>query len=264
MGALHAGHDSLIAAARRNCDVVLVTIFVNPRQFSDALDLANYPRSPDADYARCERAGVDAVAAPTLAQMWPNGPGETATTVRVRGLSDVLEGVDRPGHFDGVASVVSKLFNVTGPCTAFFGEKDFQQLAVLRRMVSDLAVPVELVGCPTVRDADGLALSSRNARLTPAARTRALGLSRALRAVGDGVARPASEVRATVRATLSEAGLDVAYAEVVDPLTLAVLNDGDHGAARVLLAAVLDGVRLLDNGPVSVFGVEGVDHVARD
>ncbi len=262
MGALHAGHESLIAAAREQCDHVIVTIFVNPRQFNDPRDLALYPRSLTADAQLCERAGADVLVEPSLAEMWPRYPEATATTVSVRDVGDGFEGADRPGHFDGVASVVAKLFSVTGPCAAFFGDKDFQQLAVIRRMVEDLALPVDVVGCPIVRDEDGLALSSRNARLDDATRPRALGLSAALRAVSDGSSRTASEVRTLLAATLATYEVVVAYADVVDPTTLRILSDADEGPGRVLLAGVVDGIRLLDNGPVTIRRSKETDRAA--
>lgn len=253
MGALHAGHESLIARARSACDVVIVTVFVNPRQFGDAADLDNYPRTLDADVEVCARAGADAVVAPALVDMWPSYPAPTATTVTVSSLTARWEGVGRPGHFDGVTSVVAKLFALTGPCAAYFGEKDFQQLVVVRQMVADLAFDVSVVGCPIVRDADGLALSSRNARLSADGRARALALSRAVGAVAD-APLSASQARATVARALADPGLDVAYADVVDVGTLEPVDDSFSGAARVLVAAVVDGVRLLDNGPVTIVG----------
>lgn len=255
MGALHAGHLSLIGAAKSHGDVVMVTIFVNPRQFNDPSDLARYPRTLEADRAAAKAAGVDALVVPTLEEMWPDYPRGTMTSVNVAGLGDVLEGASRPGHFAGVASVVAKLFNVTGPCRAYFGQKDFQQVAVVRQMVRDLAMPVEVVDCPIVRDPDGLALSSRNVRLSSAARARALALSRA---IGDVAVAPAtaSAHRETLRTRLASADLDVAYAEVVDPVTLAPLGDTDHGAGRALVAATVEGVRLIDNGPVELIAGE--------
>jgi pantoate--beta-alanine ligase len=251
MGALHAGHASLFERARAAGDVVIATSFVNPRQFHDAADLAAYPHSPDADRALAAAAGVDVFVSPSLIEMWPDHPAATATTVSVRGLGDTLEGEGRPGHFDGVASVVAKLFVVNGPGAAYFGEKDFQQVAVVRRMVADLAFDVEVVACPTVRDPDGLALSSRNARLSAAGRARALSLSRALARAGETRAS-ARALRALLRAEMDDAGVDVAYAEVVDPVTLAPARDDEAGARRALVAGVIEGVRLIDNGPVQI------------
>ncbi len=180
MGALHAGHVSLMTLARGECDVVAVSIFVNPLQFGDPEDIAHYPRTLDRDVEVCAEAGVDLVFAPSVREMYPNWPAPVATTVSVTGVSEGWEGASRPGHFDGVATVVSKLFSIAGPCRAYFGEKDFQQLAVVRELVSDLSMPVEVVGCPIVREQDGLALSSRNVRLSAQERRAAVVLSRAL------------------------------------------------------------------------------------
>jgi pantoate--beta-alanine ligase len=253
MGALHAGHASLFDAAKRRGDVVIATSFVNPRQFGDPGDLAAYPRARDADRALAEAHGVDLFVEPALAAMWPDYPEPTPTTITVRGLGEVLEGAARPGHFDGVASVVAKLLIVTGPCRVYFGEKDFQQLAVIRQMVRDLSFDVEVVGCPIVRDGDGLAFSSRNVRLSDDARRRALALSRAIARVAESP-DSASALRRTLRATLSESDIDVVYAEVVDPVTFADSSDADVGEARALVAAEINGVRLIDNGPVQLKG----------
>ena len=253
MGALHAGHASLFRRARDHGDVVLATIFVNPRQFNDASDLRAYPRTPDADAAMARENGVDCLIEPMLDEMWPDYPAPTPTTISVRGVSDGLEGKGRPGHFDGVASVVGKLFAITGPCRAYFGEKDFQQIAVVRQMVRDLGLDVTVVGCPIVRDDDGLALSSRNRLLTGAARQRAVGLSIAITEAAR-QSRIASEHRALMRSIMESHGIDVAYAEVVDPITLAMTRDDEHGERRALVAGVIDGVRLIDNGPVTVQG----------
>ncbi len=253
MGALHAGHESLVAAARANGDYVVMTIFVNPRQFDRPDDLRAYPRTPDRDRVMAEQFGVDALVEPALAEMWPAYPGPIATTVSVRGVSDTLEGVGRPGHFDGVASVVAKLAVVTGPCRAYFGEKDFQQLAVVRQLFHDLSFDVTVVGCPIVRDPDGLAISSRNVRLDPSARRRALSLHEALdRAASlDG---PGEALRAAMRETMAAAAVEVAYAEVVDPVTLRSTDDDETGPRRALVAGVVDGVRLIDNREVYVRG----------
>src|SRR5580698_6380927 len=191
MGALHAGHVSLMARARAECDTVAVSIFVNPLQFGDPDDIAHYPRTLDWDLAVCAEAGVDIVFAPSVTEMYPEWPAPVATTVSVRGVSEGWEGASRPGHFDGVATVVAKLFSIAGPCRAYFGEKDYQQLAVVSQMVRDLSLPVVVVGCPIVREADGLALSSRNVRLSAVERQAAMVLSRALAAgraaLSDGV-----------------------------------------------------------------------------
>ena len=253
MGALHEGHESLFRAAKATSDVVLATIFVNPRQFDDASDLEQYPRTPESDRDLALGSGVDCLISPTLEAMWPDYPRATPTTVTLGHLAEVFEGEGRPGHFDGVASVVAKLFVITGPCRAYFGEKDFQQLAVIRQMVRDLAFDVEVVGQPIVRADDGPALSSRNALLTPEGRRQALGLSRALRAVADEV-RSADEQRATLREVLEVSGVEVAYAEVVDPSTLKPSRENETGERRALVAGFVEGIRLIDNGPVEVVG----------
>src|SRR5208283_1836168 len=178
-GALHDGHTSLVARARAECDVVVVSIFVNPLQFGDPDDIARYPRTLERDLPVCAEAGADVVFVPSVTEMYPSWPAAPSTTVSVHGVSDRWEGASRPGHFDGVATVVSKLFSIAGPCRAYFGLKDFQQLAVVRRVALDLALPVEVVGCPIVREADGLALSSRNVRLASRERSAATVLSRA-------------------------------------------------------------------------------------
>jgi pantoate--beta-alanine ligase len=250
MGALHEGHVAFFAAARAAGDVVLATSFVNPRQFHDPADLASYPRDPAGDETLAEGL-VDALVEPSLAEIWPDYPAPTATTVSVAGLGDVLEGAGRPGHFAGVASVVTKLFAVTGACRAYFGDKDYQQLLVVRRLVRDLAFDVEVVGCPIVRDATGLAISSRNVRLSDAGRARALGLSRSLREAA-ALGAPASELRAAMRAVMGDAGVEVAYAEVADPADLRPSGDDESGERRALVAGVVEGVRLIDNAPVTV------------
>ncbi len=201
MGALHAGHEALIAAARAECDVVVVSLFVNPAQFDEAGDLAAYPRDETRDGALAEAAGADVLFAPSADEMYPPG---FQTWVDVAELSQGLEGEHRPGHFRGVATICLKLFNIVRPRYAYFGQKDAQQLAVLRRMVRDLDLQLEIRAVPTVRDSDGLALSSRNARLSPAERERALALPRAL----------ATRDEAAARAILAD--LDVDYVEVAD------------------------------------------------
>jgi len=260
MGALHQGHAALIAAAQANGDVALVTIFVNPLQFTNPDDLERYPRPLSADLELAGRCGAAAVVSPSLADMWPDGPA-TLTTVHVADLGDQFEGVDRPGHFAGVATVVTKLFALTGPCRAYFGEKDFQQLTIVRRLVRDLGLPVTVEGVPTVRTPEGLALSSRNVRLTPTGRERARALSvagrRAQARAGEAVV---STLVADVTATLHAAALDVAYVAIVDPTTLAPCDDHTTGPARLLLAVVVDGVRLLDEFPLTLGG----SHVVGD
>jgi pantoate--beta-alanine ligase len=253
MGALHEGHVSLFRAAKEQSDVVLASIFVNPRQFDRADDLERYPRTPDQDRALALECGVDCVVSPSLNDMWPDCPSPTPTTVSVGELGERFEGAGRPGHFNGVASVVAKLFTITGPCRSFFGEKDFQQLAVVRQLVRDLAFDVDVVGCPIVRSDEGLALSSRNVALSSEGRTQALGLSRALRRAND-AARSASAQRTLMREVMQEHGIDVAYADVVDPATLLPSNDHETGPRRALVAGFVEGIRLLDNGPVAIVG----------
>ncbi|MBY0229255.1 MAG: pantoate--beta-alanine ligase, partial [Gemmataceae bacterium] len=210
MGALHAGHASLVAAARRNCEFVVVSVFVNPSQFGPAEDLSRYPRPFDADLALCRAEGADLVFNPPVEEVYPPG---FRTWCRVEGLEDVLEGASRPGHFRGVATVVLKLLNLVGPCRLYLGEKDAQQLLVLRTMIRDVAVPAEVVPCPTVREQDGLALSSRNVYLDPAQREGAVVLSRALDAARAAFAageRSAARLRSAMEAVIgAEAGASI-------------------------------------------------------
>jgi pantoate--beta-alanine ligase len=254
MGALHDGHASLFRAAKASGDVVIATIFVNPRQFGNAADLKSYPRTPHEDAVLAKENGVDCLVEPLLEEMWPDYPHATSTTVSVHGIGDCLEGADRPGHFDGVASVVTKLFAVTGSCHAYFGEKDFQQLAVVRQMVRDLSLPVQIIGCPIVRDPDGLAISSRNGQLSASGREQALAISRALRALD--VPGPPSTLRRRMREVLDDAHVATAYAEIVHPTTFVVANDGDVGEFRALIAGTVEGVRLIDNAPVRLSSKE--------
>ena len=246
MGALHEGHLSLVRAAQRDCDRVIVTIFVNPKQFDSRDDLAGYPRTEAADAALLAPLGVDAVFAPGADQVYPEG---FATSVRVTGLPERLEGLHRPGHFDGVVTVVAKLFGMTQAERAYFGEKDWQQLQVVRRMVADLNIPTEVVACPTIREADGLARSSRNARLTAEARAVAAALPRemagAARAMRAGV--PVPQALAAATAAMLAAGFDrVDYMELCDARTL-LRTDRLDSPARLLAAAWAGGVRLIDN-----------------
>jgi pantoate--beta-alanine ligase len=233
---------------------VAVSIFVNPLQFGDPEDIAHYPRTLERDLDVCRDTGVDVVFVPPVAEMYPSWPDAPWTTVSVRGVSDAWEGASRPGHFDGVATVVAKLFSIAGPCRAYFGEKDFQQLAVVRRLAAELALPVEVVACPTVREADGLALSSRNVRLSPAERAAAVVLSRALAAgqaaVAAGVHSGAAlaGVMREVVATEPLVGLD--YAAAVDGVSLVEAGDfADPSSVRLLIAATVGPVRLIDNAP---------------
>lgn len=249
MGALHAGHLSLVDAARAHSSAVALTIFVNPTQFGPNEDFARYPRTLERDLALCAQRGVDHVFAPSVEEMYP--PGEK-TRVSVAGLTRVLCGPKRPGHFDGVATIVSKLFHVAGPCIAVLGRKDYQQLQVIRRMVSDLLMPVELLGHPTVREPDGLALSSRNAFLSAEERSRALviarELGRAQRAFERGERR-ASALRRPVEAEIARAGLRVDYVELTGADDLEPFADDAELPARALLAvaAFAGKTRLIDN-----------------
>jgi pantoate--beta-alanine ligase len=251
MGSFHEGHRSLMRAARAANDFVVVSLFVNPKQFSPTEDLAAYPRDPAGDTAIADAEGVDVLFAPRVEAMYPDG---ARTTVHVDGLTRGLCGASRPGHFDGVTTIVTKLFAIIGPCRAYFGRKDAQQLAVITRMARDLDLPVEVVSCPLVREADGLAMSSRNAYLSPDDRRAAAALSRALRAVSEAVlagARDATVLRGLVVDTLSaEPGAELEYAAVVDAGTLEPV---DHIVADTLvaLAAVVGKARLIDNLTIS-------------
>ncbi len=250
MGFLHDGHVSLLREARRRAGEaghVLVSIFVNPTQFGPNEDLSRYPRDLAGDLARCAAAGVDRVLAPSDPAL-VFAPGHE-TWVQVERASQGLCGAARPGHFRGVATVVAKLFNLTRPHVALFGEKDYQQLAVIRAMVRDLAFAVEIVGMPIVREPDGLALSSRNAYLAPEARARALSLSRALFEARDAAARgerDAAALRARALERLAAAGVRPDYVEIVDPATLAPVARAEQGAV-MLVAAFVGPTRLIDN-----------------
>lgn len=249
MGALHAGHLALVAEARKRADVAAVTIFVNPTQFGPNEDFAKYPRVFERDVELCRSAGVALVFAPSVPEMYPEGE---RTRVRVDGLTEHLCGPFRPGHFEGVATIVTKLFATAGPCTAVFGKKDYQQLQVVRRMVRDLLLPVVIVGHPTLRDPDGLALSSRNQYLSAAERERALavprGLSAALRAHTAGERR-AGELRRLVLGFVGPVADRVDYVSVAEPDTLVPFADDAVVGPRALvaLAAFLGTTRLIDN-----------------
>jgi pantoate--beta-alanine ligase len=257
MGFLHEGHRSLMRAARDACDFVVVSIFVNPLQFGAGEDLECYPRDLSGDLAQCDAEGVDAVFAPSVAEMYPSG--RPLTTVQVGGLTDDLCGAARPTHFDGVGTVVTKLLSIVGPCSAFFGRKDAQQLAVIARLVEDLDLPIEVVGCPIVREPDGLALSSRNAYLSPENRRAALVLSRALEAAAGAVVkgeRDASALVDIVRGLVAaEPGVTLEYVEARTALELVPVEvlDGD---VLLALAAGVGGTRLIDNVVLSVRGAE--------
>ncbi len=248
MGALHAGHLALVAEARRRADRVVVSIFVNPIQFDRREDFERYPRTLDADLAACAAAGADVVYAPSAATMYPEG---FRTTVEVAGLTEPLCGRTRPGHFRGVSTVVTKLFHAVRPHCAVFGEKDWQQLAVIRRLAADLDFGVEIVGVPTVREPDGVALSSRNRRLGAADREAARCLPRALDAAAAAVA--AGEWRATaivaraVAAIAAEPRAQLEYAELRDPESLEEVAEMAGAPALLALAGWVGGVRLIDN-----------------
>jgi pantoate--beta-alanine ligase len=249
MGALHAGHIALVTEGKGRAERVAASIFVNPAQFAAHEDLDRYPRQEKADAAMLEAAGCDLLWLPTVADIYPDG---FATKVSVDRLSDRWEGEARPGHFDGVATVVAKLLLAVQPDVALFGEKDWQQLAVIRRLVADLNIPVEIVGVPTVRDDDGLALSSRNAYLSADERLRALALPRALGMVAD-LIRGGAKVREALdhaRTILSQAGFGkVDYLALVDAATLEPL-DWPEGEMRLIAAATIGSTRLIDNRPV--------------
>lgn len=250
MGALHEGHLSLVRAAKAGCDRVIVTLFVNPRQFNNPEDFAKYPRTEHQDAALLAPLGVDALFVPEADEVYPP---DHATVISVSGVTGPLEGAHRPGHFDGVATVVTLLFNMTRADRAYFGEKDWQQLQLVRRLVADLKMPVEIVPCPCVRAPDGLALSSRNQRLSPEARARAAVLPQALFAaaaqIGGGV--PAETALRDAEAALLAGGVGpVEYLALRDAETLAPPRSGRP--ARLLVAAWLDGVRLIDNVAVAL------------
>ena len=247
MGAFHEGHLSLMRRAREQCDEVVVSLFVNPSQFGDSADLNAYPRDEQRDAMLAEEIGVNCLFAPPVEEVYPTG---FATTVSVAGLTDTLEGVHRGrGHFEGVTTVVTKLLNMVAPQVAYFGQKDAQQVAVIRRLVRDLDLPVRIEVCPIVRDVDGVALSSRNVYLRGPERARARALSRALRAAQEAVdagERDPSSIIELARTQLSTADLEPDYLELVSPETLAPLQRID-GDALAVVAARVGRVRLIDN-----------------
>jgi pantoate--beta-alanine ligase len=247
MGAFHAGHLALMRAARDGADAVVVSLFVNPTQFDDAGDLAGYPRDESRDAALAAAEGVDVLFAPDPAEVYPAG---FSTTVTVGDVASGFEGAVRgPGHFAGVCTVVAKLLNIVGPDRAYFGQKDAQQVAVLRRMVADLNLPVDLEVVPTVRDADGLALSSRNQRLSPAERARAVALVEGLRAAARAATageEDASRLREHAVAAMAARGVEPEYVALVDPDSFAVL-DSARGRVLMAVAARVGATRLIDN-----------------
>lgn len=264
MGALHRGHAELVRRAAAECDFVVVSVFVNPLQFGPGEDFDHYPRALEADRRLAGTAGASVVFAPSVAEMYPR---PIQTTVQVEGLTSVLEGAFRPGHLDGVSTVVAKLFAMTGRCRAYFGEKDWQQLTLVRRMAEDLSFPIEVIGCPTVREADGLALSSRNAYLSAGERRVApllhLALETAAGMAGDGENDPVVLSSAMVGVLVNAPGLDIDYAVAVDPDTLlAPVLFSPGQSVRLLVAARLGSARLIDNlgavvGPTAPEASEG-------
>lgn len=257
MGAFHEGHLSLIRRAREDCDEVVVSLFVNPTQFNEQSDLEAYPRGERRDAALAAEAGVDYLFAPPVDEVYPDG---FATTVSVGGLTEVLEGAHRGrAHFDAVTTVVTKLFNMVLPEVAYFGQKDMQQSLVVKRFVRDLNLPVRVEVCPTVREPDGLAMSSRNALLSPSERSRAAALHRALRAARDAIAggeRDPAPIKARALATLRTAGVQPEYFELVSPDTLAPVAQID-GAVLAVVAGRLGAVRLIDNETIHPLSTAG-------
>jgi pantoate--beta-alanine ligase len=248
MGALHEGHLSLIRAAKKQCDIVVATIFVNPTQFGPNEDFSRYPRTFASDCALLQTEGVDILFAPSVEEMYPTGT--TRTFIEVPGISDRLDGLSRPGHFRGVATVVAKLFHIVSPDLAYFGQKDAAQVAVLRAMVHDLNFPINLIVCPTVRDSDGLALSSRNQYLSPEERSHALALSQSLFSATaqakEGI-HDAAQLKSAVRQNLqSTPALKIDYIEIVDPTTLEPVSNVRDGAL-IAVAAWVGKTRLIDN-----------------
>ncbi len=252
MGALHHGHMTLIDHAKKYADKVVVSVFVNPTQFGPNEDFDAYPRTEKEDCAMVAAQGGDMVYAPTVPEMYPDG---FATKVTVSGVSDVLCGAARPGHFDGVALIVTKLLLQCGPDVAVFGEKDFQQLQVIRRFVRDLDIPVEVLGAPLIRDEDGLATSSRNKYLTDADRAQGLNLHRALKTMAAAVASGASAQDATQqgRALLTQADItQIDYLEIRDLETMALVEGPVKAPARAYVAAKIGKARLIDNWPIAL------------
>lgn len=249
MGALHEGHLSLAQAANENCDRVIVTIFVNPKQFNNPEDLANYPRTEHEDAQKLAPYGVDAIYVPDPREIYPDG---FSTTVSVTGLTDMMEGPFRPGHFEGVATVVAKLFLQTQADRAYFGEKDYQQLLVVRRMARDLDIPIEVVGCQTVREPSGLAMSSRNLLLSPEGVKVASRMNEVMRRVADKLAagKDFAALAQDAKAALLDAGFtEVEYIDLRCAETLESLPNASK-PARLFVTAWADGVRLIDNIPV--------------
>jgi pantoate--beta-alanine ligase len=249
MGALHAGHAALVEKARRECDYVLVSIFVNPTQFNDKNDLLHYPRTPEADAQLLESAGCDVLFMPTVDVIYPTGFDETPLPVSLNGLDTVMEGAHRPGHFAGVMQVVNKLFQAVGSCRAYFGQKDFQQVAVIRHMTAVLQLPVTIVACPIVREVDGLAMSSRNRRLSPEERAAAPLLYKALQlAQRLWPNTPVEEIRQQVTALVeTDSRFQLEYFQLVDTHSLQPVDQNQRKAVVTCIAARLGKIRLIDN-----------------
>ena len=254
MGSFHEGHLSLMRKARRDCDAVVVSLFVNPTQFEQTADLSRYPRDEARDERMAADVGVDYLFVPTVAEVYPRG---FTTTVSVAGITETLEGSRRGrGHFDGVVTVVTKLFNMVGPDVAYFGQKDAQQALVIQRLVRDLDIPVLIEVCPTVRERDGLAMSSRNAHLSPEERARALAISRALEnavAVVAAGERDAAKVAGSARAEMTSEGVEPEYFELVSTDTLAPASVIDDSVLAVV-AAQVGATRLIDNQIIATNG----------
>ncbi len=252
MGALHSGHQALMARARESADVVVASIFVNPLQFGADEDFVRYPRPFAADLSACEDAGVDFVFAPALGEMYPSAPEVRVCSGR---MGEVFEGASRPGHFDGVLTVVAKLFTLVAPHRAVFGLKDIQQFCLVQRMIADLNFDIDLIGLPVVRDADGLALSSRNQYLSPADRQTALAIPRALQAAtaaAEEGRRPKAIETAAREVLEAAAGLEVDYLSLVDAATFQPCPPEFHGSALLLVSADVGGTRLIDNVPIAL------------
>lgn len=251
MGALHAGHLALVERAAALADTVVVSIFVNPLQFGAGEDLERYPRELDADLAALAGRGVHHVFAPAVAEMYPDGAPQI--TLRGGAVAELFEGESRPGHFDGMLTVVAKLLGIVRPAVALFGQKDAQQLWLVERMVADLDIGIRIEPVATVREADGLALSSRNRYLSPAERAAAPVLHRALEAAASAAHRGADAARAAANATLAQEPLvAVDYLDVVDPRTFQPVRDGHRGPARAIVAARLGSTRLIDNDELTL------------
>ena len=246
MGALHQGHTSLIDLARQHADIVVATIFVNPLQFNNSVDFDKYPLQMDHDVQLLEQHGVQFLYAPSVDTMYG---ANFSTSVDVAGITDVLEGSSRPGHFSGVSTVVAKLFSAARPDVAIFGQKDFQQFAVIQRMISDLDMPIQIIMAPTIRESDGLAMSSRNIRLSDSARQEAVAIWQGLQAAQDRFSAGIYEtgiLSQTVELVLASTSAVIDYVKVIDSATLKELSMAAPGCV-IVVAVILDGVRLIDN-----------------